>query len=396
MTLPARIRYGARVRRGTAGTALAFLAVAALTASQAPGLGVAADRHGEGRNGDRGAAEGRPLPGDSPSDGAYHTELPPLISPDVSGTDRALTNRIEAESGIPATVLAAYKKAEKSVARTDKGCRLPWELLAAIGKVESGHARGGAVDARGTTRSPILGPVLDGSGFARIEDSNGGAYDGDPTYDRAVGPMQFIPATWAGWGADGNGDGKRDPDNVFDAALAAGHYLCAGDRDLSARAGLDRAVLSYNHSDEYLRTVRAWLAFYRTGTHAVPDGTGPLPTSAGPGSDNPKSAHRGGKDGRDRPNGKGGKNGGRKPGKGGIEVGPDPSSNPKPGPSGSPGDPDPGDTSSPGPTDPGGPGPSDPPSECPTDTASPTPTDTPTPSPTPSPTGSDDPCEDAA
>lgn len=46
--------------------------------------------------------------------------------------------------------------------------------------------------------------------------------------------MQFIPSTWSnggpdgtGWGADGNGDGKKDPHNVFDAALAAGGYLCA-------------------------------------------------------------------------------------------------------------------------------------------------------------------------
>ena len=73
----------------------------------------------------------------------------------------------------------------------------------------------------GTTVTPILGPVLDGrlAGNEVIRDTDKGAIDGDPTHDRAVGPMQFIPATWAGYASDGNGDGIKDPNNVFDAAL---------------------------------------------------------------------------------------------------------------------------------------------------------------------------------
>lgn len=124
-------------------------------------------------------------------------------------------------------MLAAYRRAEQAVGASDPRCGLRWQLLAAIGKVESGQARGGQVDAAGTTLRPILGPVLDGNGFANISDTDGGAYDGDARYDRAVGPMQFIPSTWAAWGQDGNGDGKRDPGNVYDAALAAGRYLCS-------------------------------------------------------------------------------------------------------------------------------------------------------------------------
>jgi membrane-bound lytic murein transglycosylase B len=67
--------------------------------------------------------------------------------------------------------------------------------------------------------------------------------------------MQFIPATWRLWGADGNGDGVANPQNVDDAALAAGRYLCAGGRDLSRQADMEEAILSYNHSQRYLRTV---------------------------------------------------------------------------------------------------------------------------------------------
>ncbi|MEU6577282.1 lytic transglycosylase domain-containing protein [Streptomyces sp. NPDC046805] len=181
---------------------------------------------------------------------------------------------------LPATVLDAYTKAEASLAQSAPGCNLPWQLLAAIGQVESGQAWGGRVSADGTTRSPILGPPLNGHGFAAIADTDGGLYDGDSRYDRAVGPMQFIPSTWATWGADGNRDGRADPDNVYDATLAAGRYLCAGGRDLSRPQDVDQAILGYNHSAEYLRIVKAWFAYFRTGHYEVPDSTesGPYPS----------------------------------------------------------------------------------------------------------------------
>ena len=77
------------------------------------------------------------------------------------------------------------------------------------------------MDRRGRTLSPILGPVLDGAGdFAAITDTDGGGWDGDTTWDRAVGPMQFIPSSWAVWGRDGDGDGRSDPSDIDDAALA--------------------------------------------------------------------------------------------------------------------------------------------------------------------------------
>ncbi|MEV5980255.1 lytic murein transglycosylase [Streptomyces sp. NPDC052114] len=266
--------FGRRLRRGAVTTAVAAAAVAALAASQAPG---AANLPRDERTAD--SSDSTPPPGGDSATGnsPYFTDLPPLQSPvpptgaPPGGGDK------EAEAGLPATVLDAYKKAETALATDKPGCNLPWQLLAAIGKVESGQARGGRVDANGTTLTPILGPVLNGNGFAKITDTDGGAYDGDTTHDRAVGPMQFIPSTWDTWGQDGNGDGKKDPNNIYDAALAAGRYLCAADRDLSVEADLHKAILSYNRSTEYLNTVLSWLEYYRKGTHEVPDGKGVLP-----------------------------------------------------------------------------------------------------------------------
>ncbi|MEU2126944.1 lytic transglycosylase domain-containing protein [Streptomyces sp. NPDC018352] len=318
-------QFGRRLRKGATTTAVAAVAVAALSASGAPGATLVTGSDDPQTTGSTPPPDDGAATGNSP----YYTDLPPLNTPDKPGTSTNLPVTGSAESGIPASILAAYKKAEQTVAGSDAACRLPWQLLAAIGKVESGQARGGRVDANGTTFSPILGPVLDGRGFAMIKDTDNGAYDGDSTHDRAVGPMQFIPSTWATWGQDGNGDGRKDPNNIYDAALAAGRYLCAGSRDLSLAADLDRAVLSYNHSDAYLRTVRSWFDYYKRGTHEIPDGTGAVPP--GPGS------------GADRDSG---------------------SPSPSPSPSG-PGKP----TPSPGPSKPGGGGPTDP-------TPEPTPSET--------------------
>ncbi|MFF2526250.1 lytic transglycosylase domain-containing protein [Streptomyces liangshanensis] len=272
------VPFGSRLRRGATTTAVAAVAIAALSASQAPGavLGLPG---GGAQAADAANPPGTPATGNSP----YYTDLPPLNPPDKPLVSIDLpAAKGPAEAGIPATVLDAYKKAEQALAETRPDCRLPWQLLAAIGKVESGQARGGAVDAAGTSTPPILGPVLNGVGFANIPDTDNGAYDGDSTHDRAVGPMQFIPSTWATSGQDGNGDGRKDPNNIYDAALAAGYYLCAAGRDLTVDADLDKAILSYNHSQDYLNTVRSWLEYYRKGTHEVPNGSGVLPSTDTP------------------------------------------------------------------------------------------------------------------
>ncbi|HEX5569707.1 MAG TPA: lytic murein transglycosylase [Streptomyces sp.] len=407
-------RLGGRVRKGVTSTAVAAAAMAALTASQAPGMEFA-------QSGGRDTTASPPL-SDLPADGnsPYHTELPPLDTPGKPGghreppEDGTGLGTGPAEAGIPATVLAAYKKAERTLGAEQPGCNLSWQLLAAIGKVESGQARGGAVDAEGTTFKPILGPALNGIGFARITDTDGGLYDGDTQFDRAVGPMQFIPSTWASWGADGNGDGRKDPNNIYDAALAAGRYLCAGGRDLSSQGDLEQAILSYNRSREYLRTVLSWLEFYRKGVHEVPDGKGVLPESPGAGNESrpstdPTSRPRtepGGKGGpkdatgpkdTEGPKGPGGSKEPGAPGSGGKttvprptasasgSIAPKPTKTPKPSPTG-PAAPDPSGSDEPEPT----------PTECPADPVSPSPSESETPSepptttPSPTPTGDPD------
>jgi murein DD-endopeptidase MepM/ murein hydrolase activator NlpD len=93
---------------------------------------------------------------------------------------------------------------------------IPWEVLAAINKVESNFGRN-------------MGPSSAG----------------------AVGWMQFMPSTWERWGVDANGDGVADPWNPEDAIYAAARYLAAsgGAQDISG------AVLSYNHAQWYVDEV---------------------------------------------------------------------------------------------------------------------------------------------
>lgn len=176
---------------------------------------------------------------------------------DPSGSDELASPL--ASDGIPVTALEAYQDAANAINATEPGCHLPWPLLAGIGRVESDHGRfGGAVlRSDGTSTKKIIGPPLNGSGTEVITDTDDGRLDGDPIFDRAVGPMQFIPSTWATYGTDGNGDGIADPFNIFDAAAAAAHYLCVAGGDLSTTAGQTRAVLSYNHSTAYLDEVLA-------------------------------------------------------------------------------------------------------------------------------------------
>ncbi|WP_331730440.1 hypothetical protein OHV05_36475 (plasmid) [Kitasatospora sp. NBC_00070] len=196
------------------------------------------------------------LPDGPPADGGS--------APTVAAAPTATVPATAAVAGIPSVVLSAYQDAEAAARRADPSCNLRWQILAGVGKIESDHARNGAVGPDGTMLRPLLGPVLDGSaGSAAINDTDQGLLDGDTRWDRAVGPMQFIPSTWDTWAATQRPTaGRPDPQNVFDAAMTAARYLCAGSLDLSRDSDLDRAILAYNHSAAYVADVRSWIGSY--------------------------------------------------------------------------------------------------------------------------------------
>ena len=179
-------------------------------------------------------------------------------------------------NGIPDAALAAYQRAEQVINSADTSCNLSWQLVAAIGRVESDHGRygGNVLGEDGKSRPGIFGIPLDGSnGTAEIRDSDAGEYDDDGVYDRAVGPMQFIPQTWNVVGVDGDGDGARDPQDIDDAALASAVYLCSGDEDLATYGGQKAAVYRYNHSQEYVDLVISIMNAYLEGDYSsVPNG----------------------------------------------------------------------------------------------------------------------------
>ncbi|WP_324192917.1 lytic transglycosylase domain-containing protein [Nocardia transvalensis] len=162
--------------------------------------------------------------------------------------------------GIPEIVLAAYRNAELTLQSSLPECGLTWHLLAGIGKVESNHASFGRTDANGTTVGVIYGPALDGTlpGNEIIKAADGG-------FVRAIGPMQFLPSTWSQYASDGNGDDAADPNNVFDATLGAGKYLCSGGVDLRDPQLELRAILRYNNSLAYATEVLSWSHAYKTG-----------------------------------------------------------------------------------------------------------------------------------
>jgi membrane-bound lytic murein transglycosylase B len=198
--------------------------------------------------------------------------LPQAVPPEPADTRarpadtyRGWARGLSPELDIPVVALQAYAYAQVTAARTHPGCKLSWTLLAGIGRIESDHGRyGGArLRADGTSSPRIIGVPLDGApGLMTITDTDGGRLDGDRRYDRAVGPLQFIPTTWKRHGADGDGDGRKNPFDIDDAAMAAARYLCHGGRDVSTSAGWQQAVLSYNRTMEYVRSVYGYADGY--------------------------------------------------------------------------------------------------------------------------------------
>ncbi len=175
-----------------------------------------------------------------------------ILELNVSGTD------------MPLVVLDAYYQAAENIRISRPSCRVSWHQLAGIGRVESVHGTfgGNVVGRDGRTSGEILGPVLDGDPWLAIPDTDGGLYDLDLEWDRAVGPMQFIPTSWELYGQDGNGDGIVDPHNLYDAAMAAANHLCGSAGNLDQRSNYQRALLGYNRSSSYGLLVMSYADSY--------------------------------------------------------------------------------------------------------------------------------------
>ena len=166
---------------------------------------------------------------------------------------------ISEQTSIPLVSIEAYGNAAEIQRQQHPECGITWTTLAGIAGVESKHGqyRGARIAPNGDVSPEIRGVPLDGTaGNAKIPDTDGGRLDGDTALDRAMGPFQFIPATWERFGVDANGDGVVDVDNIDDAALSAARYLCVSGGDLTTPEGWEKAVKVYNNSMQYVLDVR--------------------------------------------------------------------------------------------------------------------------------------------
>lgn len=133
----------------------------------------------------------------------------------------------EARDDVPADLLLVYEEAATNCPG------LPWPVVAAIGKAETNHNREPGTSDAG-----------------------------------ALGPMQFLPATWEEYQADGDGDGVADVNDEEDAIHGAVRLLCANGGD--APRTLRAAIHSYNRSDSYVTDVLAIARSYTTGAIEAP------------------------------------------------------------------------------------------------------------------------------
>ncbi|MFC3998876.1 NlpC/P60 family protein [Nocardiopsis sediminis] len=166
--------------------------------------------------------------------------------------------------GVPDVLLDAYVRAAGALGEAEPQCPgMRWQILAGIGKIESNLLAGHEITLNGDVDPPVIGLRLDGSGTGGnttpVYDSDGGRWDGDTEFDRAVGPGQHLPATWKIYGTDGNGDGIADPHNAYDSAVSTARHLCLGagsdGADFTDRDQLSDAPFRYNRSQTYVDDV---------------------------------------------------------------------------------------------------------------------------------------------
>jgi membrane-bound lytic murein transglycosylase B len=262
--------------KGRKSKAASLVPLALLSAAWTASIAGADSSASAAKNDGQGLPDGSSVPSQAIKAPAS-VPIPGAIAPAVPDGAADATVAGASTSGIPSAALSAYQRAAQIIDAADTTCNVPWELIAAIGRVESNHGQyaGNTLNSDGVSVPGVFGPVLDGkNGTQAIMDTDGGQLDKDPVYDRAVGPMQFIPSTWSSVKVDADGDGQRNPQDIDDASLASGVYLCSGDDDLGTRAGQEASVFRYNHSKAYVDLVLRIMEAYSQGDYtAIPSGT---------------------------------------------------------------------------------------------------------------------------
>lgn len=164
-----------------------------------------------------------------------------------------------AATGVPERALQAYAAATLTVNKEQPACQMGWNTLAAVGAVETHHGTisGAAVNQKGQALPRIIGEPLTGEQFIAAKDSDGGLLDGNPEWDHAVGPLQFIPETWRQYARDADGDGWADIDSIDDQALSAATLLCEAGGTLTQAGNWITAIKAYNPSIDYNNDVAA-------------------------------------------------------------------------------------------------------------------------------------------
>jgi murein DD-endopeptidase MepM/ murein hydrolase activator NlpD len=159
----------------------------------------------------------------SPTSSPAAVSLPSAGAPNSPGS---ISVPVSFTSPPPAPQLLSLPALESLWHTAGAAYGIPWQVLAAINKIESNFGQN-------------MGPSSAG----------------------AIGWMQFMPDTWLRWGVDANGDGVADPWNATDAIYAAARYLAAS----GGGSDIARAVFSYNHADWYVNEVLQLATVYGQG-----------------------------------------------------------------------------------------------------------------------------------
>jgi murein DD-endopeptidase MepM/ murein hydrolase activator NlpD len=152
-----------------------------------------------------------------------------LPSPAVPNAPGQISVPVSFTTPPPLTRLLGLNELHQLWQRAGAAYGIPWNVLAAINKVESNFGQN-------------MGPSSAG----------------------AIGWMQFMPSTWLRWGIDANGDGVADPWNATDAVYSAARYLAAA----GGQTNISGAVFSYNHAGWYVQEVLDLARVYGSGTIA--------------------------------------------------------------------------------------------------------------------------------